>query len=956
MTLPNEAELTTSFAQQIAAKVHSNLVLRKHLPPVISATETPPTESNASLRQATSLRAKVAAAVAIDDLGLTLPSALVDDDVIVKGREQKRQILQDYEEKFGGEHPHPVISKQKGKHSHDKDTTLSTRMAPSIQKHYRVIELTLCNVITTVIREYRTSMTISDIQALSSTNRYFSRLIPKTIGWLHLDFSPLRNTRYDYESQTEISSSRVEMASAAMIHFGLDPGKLVRWLGGEYTGASRDVHRTLTAVKDHVSADDFNHIRRILMNGSPAELTFDEPLANKTLMIQRGNSKSFNENQDLVAKTMNKEDRYSHVLPFDELLSIASPFCRHTMQTLVVKEGKNDRIAFDASTTFLPTDIVLNHITPTTNEAPITFGSTKMRLLVDIYNTRISYPDAPILLGSTDIKACFRFPRIHADLTGAFGFNAGGYYFLATAMVFGSTASASSWEPFRRAIEELSAVYANRPKLVQKHKKYLDMINWATIDPTIALTRAVACDINQGVLDRKGLAQPLPARIFVDDSFLLAITRWIMMMALAALIEAIFVVMGDPDTAVRQCPLALDKWVEMVVGPVQPSLGLILDTNRLTVAIPCSYVNDVRRIINATWHATRRTFVASEAQQLAGKLGHLAEGAPWVHHLMTHLYASIAYALAENKRLLTDSSQEFRDVVKSLTTGTFHCSAAEQGRHIAFALKRAARMVHHARYKFFINGTMRQEIEFFRDKLQPDSTILWETPIAHVIPRMPTATAFGDSCLEGAGGYSIELGFWWHIDFPEEVKRRTLLFKSDNEDGTLVSINVLKFVTVIINYLASVHVITTTNFTDDPHPVLLNVTDNMSALKWTTGACRKSSIGRRLARFFCSLLINAPVGINSKWISTAANEIADDISRLKKLIQQQSNNSHASFDYLSLKQRYPALSHCSFFQIEPKLISLIWDIVLNEKWPEHTEIKSLLQRPLGRLTTSNGVR
>jgi hypothetical protein len=80
------------------------------------------------------------------------------------------------------------------------------------------------------------------------------------------------------------------MASAAMIHFGLDPGKLVRWLGGEYTGARRDVNRTLTAVKDHVSADDFSHMKRILLDGSPCELTFDEPLANQSLMIQRGNS------------------------------------------------------------------------------------------------------------------------------------------------------------------------------------------------------------------------------------------------------------------------------------------------------------------------------------------------------------------------------------------------------------------------------------------------------------------------------------------------------------------------------------------------------------------------------------------------------------------------------------------------------------------------------------------
>jgi hypothetical protein len=39
-------------------------------------------------------------------------------------------------------------------------------------------------------------------------------------------------------------------------------------------------------VKDHVSADDYSHIQRILLDGSPGELTFDEPLANKTLMIQ----------------------------------------------------------------------------------------------------------------------------------------------------------------------------------------------------------------------------------------------------------------------------------------------------------------------------------------------------------------------------------------------------------------------------------------------------------------------------------------------------------------------------------------------------------------------------------------------------------------------------------------------------------------------------------------------
>ncbi len=64
----------------------------------------------------------------------------------------------------------------------------------------------------------------------------------------------------------------------------------------------------------------------------------------------------------------------------------------------------------------------------------------------------------------------------------------------------------------------------------------------------------------------------------------------------------------------------------------------------------------------------------------------------------------------------------------------------------------------------------------------------------------------GDSSLEGADGFLIALGFWWHIRFPDEIIQRTLLFKSDNEDGLLISINVLEFVTVIINYCAALHI------------------------------------------------------------------------------------------------------------------------------------------------------
>jgi hypothetical protein len=52
------------------------------------------------------------------------------------------------------------------------------------------------------------------------------------------------------------------MASAAMIHFGLDGGTFVHFLEREYTDYSRDNHRTLSGVKDHISPEDLAHMNK----------------------------------------------------------------------------------------------------------------------------------------------------------------------------------------------------------------------------------------------------------------------------------------------------------------------------------------------------------------------------------------------------------------------------------------------------------------------------------------------------------------------------------------------------------------------------------------------------------------------------------------------------------------------------------------------------------------------
>jgi hypothetical protein len=83
---------------------------------------------------------------------------------------------------------------------------------------------------------------------------------------------------------------------------------------------------------------------------------------------------------------------------------------------------------------------------------------------------------------------------------------------------------------------------------------------------------------------------------------------------------------------------------------------------------------------------------------LTGKLARLAKGANWVFHPLSHLYLSIAYALSKNKRLLTESSAEFRNIVLAIRTGAFVTPCKDLARHTSFPMKHVEKLTHHAFY------------------------------------------------------------------------------------------------------------------------------------------------------------------------------------------------------------------------------------------------------------------
>ena len=174
-----------------------------------------------------------------------------------------------------------------------------------------------------------------------------------------------------------------------------------------------------------------------------------------------------------------------------------------------------------------------------------------------------------------------------------------------------------------------------------------------------------------------------------------------------------------------------------------------------------------------------------------------------------------------------------------------------------------------------------------------------------MIKRTPFATVYGDACLHLAGGYSIGLKFVWWLTFSDSVIKWTLLHLKDNRDSNLISINVLEYLTVIIDYCAAYVIMTIMDVTDDPHPVLLSTTDNTLAHSWTNHTCKSLLIGKLLTKKISFLLMDYKLGANSKWLSTTDNYIADKVSRLKKL--HASSSKQFSFDCYLLRQKYPQL-------------------------------------------------
>ena len=190
--------------------------------------------------------------------------------------------------------------------------------------------------------------------------------------------------------------------------------------------------------------------------------------------------------------------------------------------------------------------------------------------------------------------------------------------------------------------------------------------------------------------------------------------------------------------------------------------------------------------------------------------------------------------------------------------------------------------------------------------------------------------------------YSVNIVFWWYFEWPEEVRKHTLMSICSKAHDQLVSINVLEYAGILIKYASATHFYCQFLDASDPFHKVLSVSDNTAVESLMLKECNSLWIGRALGRLQCVMIIGNEVDINTARVLTYVNGRADKISHIKR---ETNSMSH----FLRIIQKYPELNGCRRFQPSTKLISHIIDVMSPENLVDPVAVSRILRSNPGQV-------
>ena len=174
--------------------------------------------------------------------------------------------------------------------------------------------------------------------------------------------------------------------------------------------------------------------------------------------------------------------------------------------------------------------------------------------------------------------------------------------------MFGTDFSPANWETVWPAQSALAECLIFDTSLVDKHRAVLHKIRWCCSlhgSRRPCLTKAFSDALNPGVLGDTGVPAPTPHGVYVDNDIYLNVTSSCRFeRAIAASIEAIFILLGASNTSLCQDPISWDKLHKLLVVPVNRILELVLDLRRRTVGTPHEFASVTVALLQTTWGPT----------------------------------------------------------------------------------------------------------------------------------------------------------------------------------------------------------------------------------------------------------------------------------------------------------------------------------------------------------------
>ena len=704
-----------------------------------------------------------------------------------------------------------------------------------------------------------------------------------------VDFRPLRTNffRDGWQDATDFDYDRSAMLNACTLFYRGDIASVVRYVGGSFVGAHRDVDKILADIRPIVPEQVYKDVERIYRQGAPAHCCAESTDENYRDFLHYGNHESMIEDPALTKKTLLKDEKRGHIMMLDKRIRWHA-LRPHSCPVGIVDQNhpiKKPRFIYDAS--FLPHlwSHTINTWTTKETEPELEFPSALNEYLVWLWNMRITYPDEEIYPIDDDITAAFRTVCWHPNMVSMHGMVVLNLLFFMCRLSFGDTTCPPHWEPIAVARKHLARYFYDQPDTIERVKQFIP--NLDIITPSAAdiksIMRIPRDSKNPGVIDPStGKAKPPPYVHHVDDELYGALARHIKR-AIAASILALYTICGFP-TATQPDPFSYDKF-ESAMTHQRKVTGIMVDTRSMYVWHPDYKRKHIVDLLHEWVVESRTHFTVRDALELQGTMIDASRWYRWGRIHTFILQSTIrqvlraGYASLVRIRHLTEERVE-----RELAKANLQPATIKKLKYTG-CNKIYARYLYHTKTAIALTPRLRQELTILHDYMS-DFTNPWRINIGHIIPRDHVAVNVGDSSHYGVGFFSDELRAFCMMPTSQRIRERTRL---SSRNAAYVHQNVLEYITAVLDFACSITLLEHAScealrqelFPDGipPMPCILSMKDNTSAESWINKAASSSLQAQQIIRVMAEIGKSTNVHQDSAHIPSDENDGADTLSR-----------------------------------------------------------------------------